>query len=207
MRSPDYLSAQDKLKKIGGKVVSDSSDPLSPSEVEITSSYCGNYKVGTSNVDLYYWPEPDVNTSCLDIIGTTVNPISYGATTEAFLNGLYRSTSGPSQTFWACPAENPVTLYLIETSVIHSTVTTASLTNIGSLDVKVSLFNPWSSSPYIKTDITPPSPNSSNSSIELHTRYRIQAREYSLIILSSITKENSSPISTTVLRNFTLLVL
>ena len=51
------------------------------------------------------------------------------------------------------------------------------------------------------------SSNGSNSSVELYARYGIQAREYNLIIPSSITKENGSPISTAVLGNFTLLVL
>ena len=203
MRSPDCVSAQNERKKIGGKVVSDIPAPLIPSEVGVPPSCCGVCEVGAANVDLYYWPEPDVDTSCLDIIGTTVNPVGYGATTTARFDG---DTSSPNLTFWACPAENPITLYALGTSDVHSIVTTASLSLIGSLEVKVPCFNPWASSPCIKTDTTPPSSNGSNSSAELHASHGIQPREHSLIIPSSITKENGSPVSTAVLGNFTLLV-
>lgn len=205
MRSPDCVSAQNERKKMGGKIILDIPAPLIPPEVGVPPSCCGVCEVGAANVDIYYWPEPDVDTSCLDIIGTTVNPIGYGATTKA-LHVVDGDTSGPNQTFWACPAENPMTYHDFGITNVQSIVTTASLTNIGSLEVKVPLFNPWASSPCIKTDTTSPSSNGSNSSAELHARYGIQAREHSLVIPSSITKENGSPVSTAVLGNFTLLV-
>ena len=203
MRSPDCVTAQNERKKMGGKIL-EIPAPLIPPEVGVPPSCCGVCAVGAANVDPYYWSEPDVDISCLDIIGTTVNPIGYGATTKALLDGY---TSGPNETFWACPAKNPITYHDMGITYVQSTETTASLTSIGSLEVKVPKVNPWASSPCIKTDTSPPDSNGSNISVELHSRYGIQAREHSLIIPSSITKENGSPVSTAVLGNFTLLVL
>ena len=46
---------------------------------------CGTCNVGGPNVDVYYWPQTSVNTSCLSIIGPTPSPPLAGATTS---NGL-----------------------------------------------------------------------------------------------------------------------
>lgn len=34
------------------------------------------------NVDIYYWPEPDVNMSCLSIIGNSIKPIDADTTRD-----------------------------------------------------------------------------------------------------------------------------
>ncbi len=44
---------------------------------------CGTCNIEAGNVDVYYWPSPDANRSCLSIIGTSVNPPDYGATTDS----------------------------------------------------------------------------------------------------------------------------
>ncbi len=170
---------------------------------------CGDCFIGAENVDLYYWPEPDVNTSCLSIIGTTVNPFGYGATTGSIHDLVEDYQTG---TYWACPAKNPATSTLTTdfgstVTSVYSIITTAEITTIGSLAVKVSLFNPWSSSPCVETGTIPRDSNRSNSSAELQAKHTIEARGQTLIIPSSITQTNGLPVSTMVLGNFTLLVL
>ena len=44
---------------------------------------CGTCNIEAGNVDVYYWPESNANESCLSIIGNSVNPPDYGATTDS----------------------------------------------------------------------------------------------------------------------------
>lgn len=44
---------------------------------------CGVCNIEAGNVDVYYWPVPNANTSCLSIIGNSVNPPDFGATTDS----------------------------------------------------------------------------------------------------------------------------
>ena len=200
MRSPSCVSAQNEWMEADGKATSNISSSVVP-------SCCEDCVVGAQNVDLYYWPDSDVDTSCLSIVGTAVNPLTYGATT----GGL-----GGNETYWACSAKNPATsIYSspgdiaaapeIITSV-YSMITTAQIATIASLTVKVSLVNPWSSSPCIDTDTIPQGSDSSNSSAELHVRHAVQARNHTLLTPASITQVNGSPVSTVVMGNFTLSV-
>ena len=46
-------------------------------------SCCGVCETNVDNVEIYYWPKPDVNTSCLSIIGDSIRPIDFGATRRA----------------------------------------------------------------------------------------------------------------------------
>ncbi len=46
-------------------------------------SCCGTCNIEAGNVDVYYWPVPNVNKSCLSIIGNSVNPPDFGATTDS----------------------------------------------------------------------------------------------------------------------------
>ena len=205
MRSSGCVLAQKEWTKGGGQGAYNISS-------EVTPSCCGLCNVGAENVDLYYWPEPGVNTSCLSVVGASVNPIAYGATTGV----VGDSEAG---TYWACSAKVPATstyTYAGTNSAdaetitsVYPIITTASITTIGSLAVKVSLINPWFSSPCIETDTIPQASNGSNglnSSTELHVRHAVQARGHTLLIPSSITQENGSPVSTVILGNSTLLV-
>lgn len=199
MRSPSCVSAQNEWTEADGKATSNISSSVIP-------SCCEGCVVGAQNVDLYYWPDPDVDTSCLSIVGTAVNPLTYGATTG-------HDSFGNAETYWACAAKNPATSVFsypgsipaasqIITSV-YPMITTAQIATIASLTVKVSLLNPWSSSPCIDT---PQGSNSSNSSAELHSRHALQARNHTLLPPASITQEDGSPVSTVVMGNFTLSV-
>ena len=204
MRSPACVSAQREWIKMGGK------GPASiPSEV--APSCCGLCDVGVDTVDLYYWPEPDVNTSCLNIVGTNVNPFTYGATT----GGMGDHGEFETGTYWACSAKAPATSTYTQPGTrpgvtetitsVYPIVTTAMVTTIGSLPIKVSLFNPWSSSPCIDPDTSPRNSNGSISSAELHIRRAAQPRAHNITVQFSTSQDNS-PVSTVVLGNFTLLV-
>lgn len=50
-------------------------------------SCCGCGGIYANNVDVYYWPEPDANTSCLSIVGNSAFPLTQGATSNAA--GMY----------------------------------------------------------------------------------------------------------------------
>ena len=197
MRSPSCVSAQKEWMETGGK-------PDYINTTGVQESCCEGCVVGAQNVDIYYWPEPDVDTSCLSIVGSSVNPLTYGATTSG------------SSTYWACSAKAPATSVLPEdpyydassgsSTSVYSMITTAQITTIASLTVKVPLLNPWSSSPCIENESTPQGSNSSNSSIDFRVRHAIQARNHTLLIPSSITQEYGSSVSTVVMGNFTLSV-
>ena len=203
MRSPSCVSAQSEWMEAGGKAT-----PINSTGVK--ESCCEGCVVGAQNVDLYYWPEPDVDTSCLSIVGSSVNPLTYGATTGAL--------AGVLQTYWACSAKTPVTSFYADEFLassgsitsVYTMIPTAQITTVGSLTVKVPLLNPWSSSPCIENDITPQGSNSSNSSVNLHVRHAFQARNQTLLfpssIPSSIIQEYDASVSTVVMGNFTLSV-
>ena len=44
---------------------------------------CGTCDIEAGNVDVYYWPISHANTSCLGIIGNSVNAPDYGATIDS----------------------------------------------------------------------------------------------------------------------------
>ena len=178
---------------------------------EVPPSCCGLCDVGVDTVDLYYWPEPDVNTSCLNIVGTNVNPFTHGATT----GGMGYHGEFETGTYWACSAKTPATSIYTQPGTspgatetitsVYSIVTTAMVTTIGSLPIKVSLFNPWSSSPCIDRGTSPRNSNGSIRSAELHIRQAVQPRAHNMTV-QLITSQDNSPVSTVVLGNFTLLV-
>ena len=53
-----------------------------PPAQDVMYGCCGPCAIDGPNVDVYYWPSPEANTSCLNIIGTSVNPPTEGATTR-----------------------------------------------------------------------------------------------------------------------------
>ncbi len=148
-------------------------------------SCCGVCNVSPQNVDIYYWPEPGADSSCLGIIGETLKPIDYGATTTIY------SGFGETYTdiYWGCNSAG----YFI---------TTAEISTIGSLAVKVSSYSPWSASPCDENDA---GSQLSNQSINARDgRPSVYARGHSLIVPPSITQADGLLVSTTVSGEFTL---
>lgn len=149
-------------------------------------SCCGVCDVSAQNVDLYYWPEPDADLSCLSIIGETIRPLDYGATTT-----IFTGIGGPwTDIYWGC-----------NSAITGGFITTAEISTIGSLAVKVSSFSPWSSSPCGEDDA---GSQPSNQSIKVRDgRASVYKRGHSLIV-PSITQADGLPVSTAVSGDFTL---
>lgn len=155
------------------------------------STCCLRCYIQAENVDLYYWPEPDADTSCLGIIGGSVRPLDYGATkiSVSVLHQLTRRVD--IVTYWGCTASTLKTDILTSKGHLvtwHSreTITTAKISTIGSLTVKLSAFNPWSSAQCPQEDAA-----SQISEVKVKPR----APDRSSMIPSSITQKIDSPVS------------
>ena len=88
------------------------------------------------DVDIYFWPDPSRDTSCLSIIGNATNPPMQDASTTiygGYNNSMYTTV------YWGCTAR--------DSTGGASFVTTAVLASTGSLSAKQYLVNPWSSQP------------------------------------------------------------
>ena len=90
---------------------------------------CGTCSVGGPNVDVYYWPSPNANTSCLSIIGTSINQPTEGAT-----------TGDPFGTYWGYTTMGGNT-----NSPHVITIPTVLYTSINGLYLKMPVSNPWES--------------------------------------------------------------
>ena len=155
------------------------------------STCCLRCYIQAANVDLYYWPEPDADTSCLNIIGGSVRPLDYGATKRS-VSVLHQLTQRvDTVTYWGCTANTLKTDTLtyngrLTTWNSRTTITTAKISTIGSLTVKLSAFNPWSSAPCPQEDAASQVPE---------VKVKPRAPDRSLMIPSSITQEIDSPVS------------
>lgn len=155
-------------------------------------SCCAKCDISVKDVDIYYWPEADVNTSCLDIIGNGSNPIDYGATTtsQEYVYIGRSSSSVAYETYWGCEGTD------------SSVTTTAYLTTINSITFKASSYNPWSPPPCPERSSQSSAPILSSA---VGAEYAsIRARAHSLVVQPTITPNNGLPMSTVVLGNFTL---
>ena len=155
------------------------------------STCCLRCYIQAANVDLYYWPEPDADTSCLNIIGGSVRPLDYGAT-KVSVSVLHRLTQRvDTVTYWGCTAstlKTEILTYKGHLTTWHSreTITTAKISTIGSLTVKLSAFNPWSSAQCPQEDAVSQVPE---------VKVKPRAPDRSLMIPSSITQKVDSPVS------------
>ena len=95
-----------------------------PADAEACANQCDLEGI---SIDIYYWPEAQADTSCLSIIGNSTNPSMQGATTS---DGII---------YWGCTVQTPTSG--------QTYVTTATLTTLGSVSIKVPRINPWSSQP------------------------------------------------------------
>ena len=76
---------------------------------------CGECAFEPTVVDLYYWPEQDVDDSCLSLVGNTVYPVDFRtSTTTASAAGVV--------TYWGCinPLDKRFTTTAILTSISRS---------------------------------------------------------------------------------------
>ena len=210
MRSQECVAAADEYMAMTGNswqiifghptpdlgLIAESSDSIDD-PASNSPSCCGTCNVIAQNVDLYYWLEPTANLSCLDIIGKRSDlPLDYGATTA--IDDHF------TQIYWGCNATSTGTIEgESEVTTTRSYIlTTAQITTIGSLSVKVSSISPWSSSPCLGGDTgSQPSNHSINGRDKGPSIY---AREHSLFVPPSITQADGLPVSTLVSGDFTL---
>ena len=136
------------------------------------------------NVDIYYWPDPDSDTSCLSIVGNSVYPVDYGATT-VLLGDIGNLTVW--DTVWVCTTK-------LQASVT-STVTTAVLTSQLGIVFKLQNDNPWSL--LSCTENFASSPVSSNASAINSSRASLRARGHSLIVSPSTKTRKDAPVTVT----------
>ena len=169
MRSPQCLSSSSEWASIFGV------PQITASEGD---SCCNTCYIAVQNVDVYYWPEPGSDSSCLSIIGNVTNPPLFGAST------------GTAGTYWGCTALDG-----------HYT-TTAILTSIGPVTFKESLINPWVSSPC--GGASPAATTLPSQSIQgRDSPPRLHVRGHSLIIPSNASTDGLPP-STVVTGGYTL---
>ena len=112
MRSPPCLSTRSEYNSVYRRLPTIADDFC-----------CDQCFLYGDDVDVYYWPSPDADTSCLSLIGTDINPPNLGATTG---DGTYWECTTPSTPgTWNFP------------------IRTAEITTIGSLTFKATLRDPW----------------------------------------------------------------
>ena len=107
-------------------------ESIQPVSSRVWENCCGTCYIYGPNVDVYYWPDPSADTSCLSIIGSDVVPLNGGAQTD-----------GAGIVYWAA-STNLYDIYV-------PTVTTAIITTINGIVVKEAVKNPWDASPSITT--------------------------------------------------------
>ena len=174
MRSPQCLSASSEY------MISIKGHTSFPSDGGLNC--CNICYVHAQNVDVYYWPQPNSNISCLSTVGTSINPPLQGATINS------------GGTYWGCTVEGNLST--------PSFIKTATLTTICAISFKHPLVNPWSPPPCIGEILTSGFPKST--SIEARGSYApIRARGHSLIVPTNRTQTNGLPVSTIVLDRFT----
>lgn len=183
MRSPQCLSSSSEHQLMQGQT------PLS---YMLGDSCCDFCNIAALNVDVYYWPDPDANTSCLSIVGSGVNPLLYGATSGVTTPEY--AVTGSTITYWGCTVQDPSSGY--------SYMTTAYLTSIDSLTFKELIVNPWSAPPCVEKASTFSNPSISIEARGLHAS--IHARGHSLILPPNVTQNGGLPASTVVMGGFTL---
>lgn len=174
MRSPQCASVSSEYDLLLGLT------PVSPVPGDVCCNTC---QIIAENVEVYYWPDPDENTSCLSIVGSGVNPPLYGATSIVTVNEGLQSNS--TITYWGCTTQNHASG--------DSYITTALLTSIGSVTFKEPLLNPWSIPSCVETPSAFPGVSIS-----------FEARGHSLVLPPNITQNDGLPASTVIMDGFTL---
>lgn len=141
-------------------------------------------------VDIFYWPDPDADYSCLDIIGTEVKAIDDGATVDIWTYNLLNTVY--SNTYWGCTARHPIS----GSSIIQ----TASLVTMGGYVFKQYLKDPWNPPDCIDMPQTMKAPGSASLIPENSVWHTVNTSGQQ----SSITRLQSHLGSTAVLDGITL---
>ena len=89
-----------------------------------------NCALVVGDVDLYFWPDPSRDTSCLSIVGNATNPPMQDASTRTVYGAFYNN-SMYTTVYWGCTAR--------DSALGESFITTAVLATTGSMSVKIHL--------------------------------------------------------------------
>ena len=150
---------------------------------------CGICTFDPVPIQIYYWPQPGADDSCMDIIGTSIHPWDYGATVITYTpKGDIHATVG---TQWGCSLDTyPFTTVLAE------------MTSVNGFTFKQNYFNPWlSDNPCSATSLPGSKAISNRTSLSSHWS------PTQFIVLTSnnlVTKDAS--LSTIILDGYTLSV-
>lgn len=201
MRGPHCISAMNGLGRPQSTQVVKGGVTLTP-----TGGCCdGRVDFSAGNVDVYFWPEPDADTSCLSIVGDRILPLDYGATTNTKDQKTYWGCATPK---WGANAGDfglrtytDGATFWGRTRPAHDfgmdEVTTAVITSANSVTFKSYLVNPWSSQPC-------PDAPSSHSAAGTGSVASLHARAHPLPNPLSVQKRNGSRASTVVSGKYTL---
>lgn len=146
------------------------------------------------DVDIYFWPDPSRDTSCLSVIGNATNPPMQDASTRTIYGPFYNN-SMYTTVYWGCTAR--------DSNSGESYITTAVLATTGSLSAKQYLYNPWSSQPCSAEAL--PSTSSISQPLEdrgSHASARV--RRHALLASSGPTQNSGLLGATITSGNFTL---
>ena len=144
---------------------------------------CDRCDLYAENVEIFYWPELDADTSCLGVVGDKPLPIDYGGTTNQY-GGVY----------WGCTTSDAVSG--------AGNITTATITTMGSLSVKETMVDPWGPQPCLLGTIAP-----SRLIISETFKGSSFVRDRTAVIPRSmklLAKDENPSVTTTVLDHFTL---
>lgn len=145
---------------------------------------CGdNCQIVADQVDVYYWPDPGADTSCLSIVGDGVSYIADGATKDV-AGGLY----------WGCTVYGTGLGIMGDQS--STVVRTATLSNVAGISYKAYLVNPWDPSQCGNASTTQV-PQQNSTILPRDIPAALNPRGHSLII-------TNSGVNTTVLGTYTL---
>ena len=180
--------------------------PLAMTQTPVGSCCGEDISFSLGNVDVFFWPDPDADTTCLNVVGTDVLPLHYGATTDH-----------DHHVYWGCTTQawgwntrdfgeltyTDGDTYWGRTKAAHDygpeTFTTAVLTSINSITFKSYLTNPWSSQPCPDSTVNPGSGATGTASSA-----GIHARAHPISISPSLRKRNGTRASTAVSGQYTL---
>ena len=166
MRSPQCLLLRHKMYP----------DPNHEAEFQndlfLNATCCDNCEVVVDKVDVYYWPNPNGDTSCKKIIGDEVSSAAAGATTD-----------GDGNVYWGCTSFlSQSERFGTESTTI---VTTATLTSVASLQFKDYVFNPWQESPC--GNISPSLPSNNTQDAAITPRHAsLKPRDHSLAATNNV---------------------
>lgn len=173
MRKPECQASSSEWDSRVGEM------PFSKNVAGDGGSCCNFCNLYAGKVDIYYWPQPGANTSCLDVVGTTLGSFSAPYTTD------------DGAEYWTCSITGSV-------SDGYHHIFTAQLQS----GVKQYMYNPWDPSPCTANVSEVTGGNALWTPTALP--HPTQQSSHSMLNLPSGMNADGSPITTVVSDGYTL---